>query len=56
MSLAAIDAGKAVLCEKPLTMTADEARQLVDAAKAKNASTPFSTTCATTRWCSKCGR
>jgi predicted dehydrogenase len=37
MSLAAIQAGKAVLCEKPLTMNADEARRLVDAAKAKNA-------------------
>ena len=37
MSLAAIDAGKAVLCEKPLTMTSDEARQFVAAAKAKNA-------------------
>jgi predicted dehydrogenase len=37
MALAAIDAGKAVLCEKPLTMTSDEARQLVAAAKARNA-------------------
>lgn len=37
MSLAAIDAGKAVLCEKPLTMNAEEARRLVAAAKAKNA-------------------
>ena len=37
MSLAAIEAGKAVLCEKPLTMTSDQARQLVAAAKAKNA-------------------
>jgi predicted dehydrogenase len=37
MSLAAIEAGKAVLCEKPLTMTSEQARQLVEAAKAKNA-------------------
>lgn len=37
MSLAAIEAGKAVLCEKPMTMNVDEARRLVDAAKAKNA-------------------
>jgi predicted dehydrogenase len=37
MSLAAIEAGKAVLCEKPMTMTVDEARQLVAAAKEKNA-------------------
>ena len=37
MSLAAIEAGKAVLCEKPLAMTSDEARQLVAAAKVKNA-------------------
>jgi predicted dehydrogenase len=36
MSLAAIEAGKAVLCEKPMTMTVSEARQLVDAAKEKN--------------------
>jgi predicted dehydrogenase len=32
MSLAAIQAGKAVLCEKPMTMTVEEARQLVAAA------------------------
>ncbi|MBV9157967.1 MAG: Gfo/Idh/MocA family oxidoreductase, partial [Acidobacteriaceae bacterium] len=37
MSLAAINSGKAVLCEKPLSMTADEARRLVDVANAKNA-------------------
>ncbi|MGI9073748.1 MAG: Gfo/Idh/MocA family protein [Bryobacteraceae bacterium] len=37
MSLAAIEAGKAVLCEKPLTMSADEAKRLVDAAKTRNA-------------------
>jgi predicted dehydrogenase len=37
MSLAAIEAGKAVLCEKPLTMTSDEARRLVDAAKSRDA-------------------
>jgi predicted dehydrogenase len=36
MSLAAIEAGKAVLCEKPMTMTVDEARQLVAAARKKN--------------------
>jgi predicted dehydrogenase len=37
MSLAAIDAGKAVLCEKPLTMNVEEAQRLVAAAKAKSA-------------------
>src|ERR1700752_2121161 len=37
MSLAAINAGKAVLCEKPLTMDVNEARQLVEAAASKNA-------------------
>jgi len=37
MSLAGIEAGKAVLCEKPMTMNVQEARRLVEAAKAKNA-------------------
>ncbi len=37
MSLAAIEAGKAVLCEKPMTMNVAEARQLVAAAEQKNA-------------------
>ena len=37
MSLAAIEAGKAVLCEKPMTMDVAQARKLVDAAKQKNA-------------------
>ncbi len=37
MSLAGIEAGKAVLCEKPMTMDVAEAQKLVDAAKAKNA-------------------
>jgi predicted dehydrogenase len=36
-SMAALGAGKAVLCEKPMTTTVDEARQLVDAAKAAKA-------------------
>ncbi len=35
MSLAAVEAGKAVLCEKPMTMNVEEARRLVEAAKAK---------------------
>lgn len=39
MSLAALDAGKAVLCEKPLAMTAEEARKLVNRAEATNAVT-----------------
>lgn len=34
--LAAIDAGKAVLCEKPLAMNSAEARQMVEAARRKN--------------------
>ena len=37
MSLAAINAGKAVLCEKPLSLDVAEARKLVEAAKARNA-------------------
>jgi predicted dehydrogenase len=36
-SMAALNAGKAVLCEKPMTTTAEEARQLVALAKQKNA-------------------
>ena len=35
MSMAAIEAGKAVLCEKPITMTTDEAKKLVAAAERK---------------------
>ena len=37
MSLAAVESGKAVLCEKPMTLDVDEARKLVAAAKQKNA-------------------
>jgi predicted dehydrogenase len=37
MSLAAINSGKAVLCEKPLTLDVTEARQLVAAAEEKKA-------------------
>lgn len=35
MSLAAVNAGKAVLCEKPMTMNVDEAKRLVAAAAEK---------------------
>ncbi len=35
MSLAAVEADKAVLCEKPMTMNVDEARRLVEAAQAE---------------------
>jgi predicted dehydrogenase len=36
MAKAAIEAGKHVLCEKPLAISVEEGRQLVDLAKAKN--------------------
>ncbi len=36
-SMAALEAGKAVLCEKPMTMSVEEARRLVEAAKQRNA-------------------
>ena len=35
LTLAAIDHGKAVLCEKPMAMNADEARRMADRAQAK---------------------
>jgi len=36
IAVAALNAGKHVFCEKPLSVTAEEARQMVDAAKANN--------------------
>jgi predicted dehydrogenase len=36
VSKAAINAGKAVLCEKPLAMSAEEARDMTEAAESKN--------------------
>ena len=36
MSMAALKAGKAVLCEKPLTMSSSEAKEMVNLAKKKN--------------------
>ncbi|MCC7496884.1 MAG: Gfo/Idh/MocA family oxidoreductase [Bryobacterales bacterium] len=36
VSMAAMQAGKAVLCEKPLALSAAEAKQMADLAKAKN--------------------
>jgi len=37
MTLAALDAGKAVLCEKPMAMNADEARRMMERAQEKGA-------------------
>ncbi len=37
MSMSVMEAGKAVLCEKPLAMSSGEAQKLVDEARAKNA-------------------
>jgi predicted dehydrogenase len=37
MTLAALDAGKSVLCEKPMAMNADEARRMADGARAAGA-------------------
>ena len=56
MTLAALKAGKAVLCEKPLAMNVKEARKLVEVAKSKNAVHACSTICATTLWCNRYGR
>lgn len=36
MTLAALDAGKAVLCEKPMAMNADEARRMMERAQEKD--------------------
>ena len=36
MTLAALNHGKAILCEKPMAMNADEARKMTDRAKQKN--------------------
>ena len=54
---AAIKAGKHVLCEKPLAMTAAEAKEMLKLAHKKRASSTASiTTFATTRWCSTSGK
>ena len=55
MACAALDAGKHVLCEKPLAMTSGEARISCLAREHGDCAMRRATTFVTTRWCSTCG-
>ena len=56
MSIAAMKAGRAVLCEKPVAITSADAAEMTKEAEQTGWPTPSITTCATTRWCSTSAR